>query len=96
MVFVGYQAFSSCDSLKTFVLPNSLKEIAEGMFIFDNALSYSKIHGDVTKIDGSAFRFCRELSTIECSIKDIENVEVGNLAFDGIPDDCTWYIPFGI
>ena len=93
--FVDYEAFSSCDSLKTFVLPNSLKEIAESMFIFDYALSYVKIHGDVTKIGRSAFRFCRELSTIECTIKNIDEVEVGNLAFDGIPDDCTWYIPLG-
>lgn len=93
--FVGYQAFSSCDSLKVFVMPSSLKEIAQNLFIFDYALSYVKIHGDVTKIGGSAFRFCRELSTIECAIKNIEDVEVGNLAFDGIPDDCTWYVPLG-
>lgn len=93
--FVGYQAFSSCDSLKTFVLPTSLKEIGQSLFIFDYALSYVKIHGDVTKIGNSSFRFCHNLSAIECNIKDIENVEVGDLTFDGIPDDCTWYIPFG-
>ena len=93
--FIGYQAFSSCDSLKSFVVPSSLKEIERSLLIFDYALSHVKIHADVNKIGSSAFRFCRELSTIECTIKDIENVEVGNLAFDGIPDDCTWYIPLG-
>ena len=93
--FAGYQAFSSCDSLKTVVIPSSLKEIAQSLFIFDDALSFVKIHADVEKIGGSAFRFCDNLSIIECAIKNIEDVEVGNWAFDGIPDDCTWYIPMG-
>ena len=93
--FIGYEAFNDCDSLKSFVVPTSLKEIAQSMLISCGSLSYVKIHAEVTKIGSSAFRFDRKLSTIECAIKNIDEVEVGNLAFDGIPDDCTWYIPLG-
>ena len=93
--FAGYEAFNDCDSLKTFLVPKSLEEIAQSLFSACGSLSFVKLHGDITKIGRSAFRFCRGLSTIECAIKNIENVEVGNLAFDGIPDNCTWYIPLG-
>lgn len=92
---IGNNAFNNCDSLRTAVIPAKVTEIPNGAYIFCYKLAYVNIHKDVRKISGSAFRFCHNMNNIYSEIIDVDSVVVGNLAFDGIPSNCTWRVPVG-
>ena len=92
---IGHDAFSYCDNLKTAVIPNATTTIPHSSFISCDSLSFVKIHAGITEIERSAFRFCRALKTICCEVEDANSLIVEDLAFDEIPSDCNWRIPYG-
>lgn len=55
---IGKKAFNGCDSLKSIVLPESLREIPAGAFQYDYNVKRIFIPASITKIDKTAFEGC--------------------------------------
>ena len=77
---VGNSAFY-CSGLTSITLPSSL--YALGSYAFANTyISYAWIPANLKNHDGTAFRYCRELSAINVSIYNSEYTSVNGVLFD--------------
>ena len=88
------KAFSTCTSLTSIVIPNSVVSIGDGAFSRCSSLSNIVIPNSVTDIGNSAFSFCRSLTNIVIpnSVTDIGNSAFSNcssLSNIVIPDSVT-------
>lgn len=94
VVKIGSNAFSNCNNLESFIFPDSIKDISDYVLSNCDKLSYVYIptEGGVNTIGYCAFAWCESLSVIKCEILNIDSVEVGMLAFENIPDTCTWIV----
>lgn len=61
---VGYEAFGSCDSLTSIVIPDSVKTISYSAFLSCKNLASVTIGNGVTQIYMGAFDECRNLTSI--------------------------------
>lgn len=98
---IDWMAFEDCDKLETFIIPDNVTDIPMMMLSGCDNLSYLYLPSNIKSVDLSAFARCKNLSTINSEIKDIASVEFkksydGKInAFDGIDNNCTWYVPDG-
>ena len=88
------KAFSTCTSLTSIVIPNSVVSIGDGAFSRCSSLSNIVIPNSVTDIGNSAFSFCRSLTNIVIpnSVTDIGNSafsDCSSLSNIVIPDSVT-------
>ncbi len=82
MKAIPARMFMDCKSLKGISIPGSVERILE--FAFSRSgLTRIDIHASVTEIGGKAFLGCGRLLTI--NIPHLENVKMGDKAFDGCP-----------
>jgi len=64
VIRIDSQAFRSCDSITSIVLPNALISIGDGAFGYCTGLSEIIIPSSVTRIESNAFSECTGLSEI--------------------------------
>ena len=78
--WIGYHAFSNCNSLTSVTIPNSVISIEPDAFYDCNNLTSVTIGNGVTSIGDEAFKYCSSLTSI-----DIPNsvTSIGGLAFCG-------------
>lgn len=88
--FIGNSAFSNCNSLESFNIPNSVTEIGDSAFSSCNGLTSMEIPNSVTSIGYGAFAGCNSLTSITCEA--ITPPTLGDAAFDGT-NNCPIYVP---
>lgn len=99
---IGNSAFNSCKKLESIVFPEGINKIGNMVLHGCKSLSYVYIPESVKSFGMWAIADCPALTMINCQIKDIDNVTVhydsysGYYdAFENIPADCTWRVPYG-
>ena len=78
--YIGNNAFRSCTALTTVQMANSVTEVMEAIFEYDNSLKTIDLSDNITNISEYMFHACTNLETIE--IPD-GIVKIGNQAFSG-------------
>ena len=74
-----WRCFENCKKIETVTFPNSLKKIGKASFM-SSGLKYLNIPNNVTIIEGSAFQYCKQLSSVTLSncTKIIESCAFAN------------------
>lgn len=76
---IGYEAFDDCETLKSIIVPNTVRSIGERAFRYCTALESITLPDSVRSIDDNAFVFCSSLKTVVLG----NNLEkIGMWAFD--------------
>ena len=89
MASIGNSAFSSCSSLKSVSIPNSVTKIEPYTFYECTSLNDVIISNNVASIAEMAFYNCKNLDTLQIAILSNEQYQfpaVGENAFTGLPD----------
>lgn len=89
---ISSTGFSSCPSLRKVIIPGSVTVIADSAFYSDSSLSKLTIPSSVTDIGAQAFRRCYGMKEYHFESTTPPTLQNDN-AFDGIPSDCTIYVP---
>lgn len=87
----SYALCSSKSGLTSVVMPNTIKEIKDNSFSYNNNLAWVYIPGSVTKL-GNAFKECNSLRHI---VSMILNPSDCGTAFSNIATDAHLYVPEG-
>ena len=76
----GYAMFMDCTSLKSIVIPNSVKELGQSIFDGCTSLESVVLSNQITKIPSQAFLDCKSLTevTLPASVTSIEGYGFGN------------------
>lgn len=74
---IGRDAFSSCNSLTSVIIPSSVSKIGEAAFIGCANLKSVSIPSSVTFIGQQAFCDCKNLTDVYCYAKEVPQTEYG-------------------
>ena len=89
---LGSYSFESCRSLKSVIIPRDVTSIGNASFQYCYTLESVTIPNGVTSINSSAFSAC---GSVEYHITPTTPPTlVGTNAFNNIPADCTFYVPY--
>ena len=91
---IGQQAFYNCYALTSLTIPDSVTSIEQRVFYNCSVLTDLTIHGNVTFIGTQAFNNCYKLYTLTVLAETPPTLANSN-AFNGMPIDCTIYVPHG-